>query len=142
PGLGPITVREARGVDFEAAVISADRRADVVGVRQPPAVLTLRTAEDVLAAVGTLPVRWTAASTAAALDNAAVVEALAVVRKADNARRQGLRVVVRLSEERDFRRTDLRAALERKLGRLHDPDDSAHELWVIQTDRRRLSVGV
>src|SRR5207253_8577244 len=92
PGLGPITVREARGVDFEAAVISADRRADVVGVRQPPAVLTLRTAEDVLAAVGTLPVRRTAVATAAALDHAAVVEALAVVRKADDARRQGLRV--------------------------------------------------
>ncbi len=122
PGLGPLTVREARRLNLDAAAISNDRRADVVGIRRPPDVFSLRTAEDVLALAGTLPVRRTAAATAAALDNVALVDALAVVRRAERARRRRLRVVVRLSDERHFRRTDLRAALERKLDHLHGPE--------------------
>ncbi|MGH9280455.1 MAG: TRM11 family SAM-dependent methyltransferase [Acidimicrobiales bacterium] len=142
PGLGPLTVREARQLNLDAAAISKDRRADVVGIRRPPDIFSLRTAEDVLAVAGTLPVRRTAAATAAALDNVALVDALAVVRRAERARRRRLRVVVRLSDERHFLRTDLRAALERKLGHLHGPEEAADQLWVIQTDPRTLYVGV
>jgi SAM-dependent methyltransferase len=142
PGLGPLSVREARQFDLDAALISKDRRADVVAIGRPPTTFSLRTAEDVLAVAGTLPVRRTAAMTAAALDNVALLDALAVVRRAERARRWQLRVVVRLSDERHFQRTELRAALERKLGRLHSAGDAADELWVIQTDPRTLHVGV
>lgn len=142
PGLGPLTVREASQLNLDAATISNDRRADVVAIRRPPNTFSLRTAEDVLAVAGTLPVRRTAAATAAALEHVALAGALAVVRRAERARRRRLRPVVRLSDERHFRRTDLRAALERKLGCLHGPEDAADELWVIQTDPRTLHVGV
>ena len=142
PGVGSITVREARQHGVDATMISRDRRADIVGVRCPPALLALRTAEDVLAAVATLTVRTTASATASALDGPSLRDALDLLHRVDGTKRRGLRVVVRLSDERHFRRTELRSAIERQLGRMHDPHESAHELWVVQTDRRTLHVGV
>lgn len=141
PGLGSLTLREAGQLALDAALISKDRRSDIVAIRRPPDDVSLRTAEEVLAIVGTLRVRQTAAATAAALDRVALTAALAVTRKADTANRRGLRVVVRVSDERRFHRTALRAALQRALGPLHH-EAADEELWVIQTGPRTLHVGI
>ena len=145
PGLGPITTREARRVGIDARLVSGDRRADVLTVavahgRAARVAASLRTAESVLIGVGRLDIRATATATAAALDRDAVQRAHALSLRAT--RSGGLRVVVRLTDERRFLRTQLRGALERQLGHLHDGRDDADELWVIQTSHRTIHVGV
>jgi SAM-dependent methyltransferase len=141
PGLGTLILREARQLGLDATPVSSDRRSDIVGIRRPPELVSLRTAEDVLAVVGTLRIRRTAAETAAGLDRAALRPALTAIRTTDSARRRRLRVVVRVSDERHFRRTGLRGAIQRTLGALHD-ETGDDELWVIQTDPRTLHVGI
>jgi len=141
PGLATLTLREARQLGVDAVLIATERRGDIVGVRLPADVVSLRTAEDVLSLVGTLRIRRTASATASELDRDAVQSVLTAVRKAEGGRRRGLRVVVRVSDERNFRRTDLRRALQRRLGRLHD-EAGDDELWVIQSDPRTLHVGI
>ena len=141
PGLRELSLREARQLALDATAVSSDRRADIVGIRRPPDDFSLRTAEDVLSVVGSLRIRPTAAATASALDRAALVSALAVVRDAEGIARRGLRVVVRVTDERRFHRTALRAALERTLGPLHD-EAGDEELWVIQTGPGTLHVGI
>jgi SAM-dependent methyltransferase len=145
PGLAPITTLEARRLDLEVVELTRDRRADVLGLVRPgDSVSELRTADDVLWVVGTMPVRSTAAATAASLDRSNVLEAITRLDlgRTSRRRRVALRVVVRVTDERHYHRTALRTEIERRLGRLHDQHETADELWVLQTDPRTLRVAI
>ena len=133
PGLAALLAREARAAGLSARVLGNDGRADVVAATgRLTALRGLRLAEDVLLATGTLS-PLIATRRAAAPDWSTVDGALRVL-AAENptARRAGLRPVVRVRTERAYTRTELRTAIERGLGRRHDPSDDATELWVVQ----------
>lgn len=141
PGLGSLLVDEARRLGLRPGRVEVDGRADVVPVATPAGTVTrLRTAEEVFVEIGRLQVRRSAATTAT-LDRA-VVEALHRI----GGRRAAFRVVVRLRDERSFRRTDLRDALGRAIIRTlphwRVSEAGAVEVWALQTSRDGLRLGV
>jgi hypothetical protein len=124
PGLGALCRREAIALGVRAGPsFSSDRRADLVLL---PRVARLRTAEDVFVDLG----RFDGAVSTRAVE--------AVI----GGRRGGVRVVVRVADERRFRRTELRDRVVRQLRPLtRVGDDRSPELWIVPCGRS-LRVGV
>ncbi|HVL80065.1 MAG TPA: methyltransferase domain-containing protein [Actinomycetota bacterium] len=153
PGLGPVLRDELRALPDASSVgrPAGDGRADVVVFDHPaaPGSLDVRTAEDVFVEVSAAPRTGDPHTQAAALlDGPRLERALSAF--ATLARpllpRMSYRVAVRVSDEGDFRRTDLRKAVHRAVAEMRPrwrQGDPAHiELWVLQLDAEVFRLGL
>lgn len=138
PGLGAFLSREADALGLALISRAHDGRADLVrfASADDETLRRLRVAEDVFVDLGEMRIANSARATAAALP-------IDRVRRAVGARRR-VRLVVRVRDETRFRRRDLRDALASRLSRFlaHDRDQHAAEIWVLQTGRHTLRVGL
>jgi SAM-dependent methyltransferase len=150
PGIGPILRAQATFLGVRPLRLEFDGRADVVpfGVADRDALGRLRTAEDVFAEVAVLPRRATAHATAGGLDRQSLESGLdQLVRLGGAVGTRSFRVVTRVLDERKYNRTMLREAVIRRVLALlptwrAEPDDSAVELWFLQTAPMAYRVGI
>ncbi len=150
PGIGPILRAQAAFLGGRPLRLEFDGRADVVpiGVADRSVLGRLRTAEDVFAEVAVLPRRATAVATAGGLDRRSLESGLdQLVRLGGAIGSRSFRVVTRVLDERAYNRTTLREAVIRRVQALlpawrAEPDDSAVELWFLQTAPMAYRVGI
>ncbi|HEY6739917.1 MAG TPA: hypothetical protein VI076_13820, partial [Actinopolymorphaceae bacterium] len=154
PGLGPFVARDLARSGAEVTARGHDGRADVVACESSPgrekALLDLRTAEDVfvefgrtLRAEGDRPT-WIATRL---WKPARVAKAVELWRRLGGGRgTPTYRVVVRVLQERSFRRTRLRTALAAVVRsgepRWRPADPAGLELWVVEYARGKFLAGV
>ena len=144
PGLGALAADDVRKDDARVIGIESDRRSDLVVFEsaEPPSDRALALAEDLFVIVGDAPSASNPATVAARLFDAARWQAAAEVARSFGARvgaTTGVRVIARVRSERDFKRTELRAAVIdavlrwRPRWRVRDPAEL--EIWVLETRR-------
>jgi len=142
PGLGALLDRRLRSVESRAPPrLESDGRSDLLVIESPvPPDATALGAEDLFVLLTETAAKPSASATAAALfEPARWQQAL------DRAREMGVRigastgfrVIVRVRSERQFKRTELRAALisevQRWRPRWRIADPAALELWALET---------
>lgn len=145
PGLGRIVRAQATHAGMRPGAVEFDGRSDVLVVSASSwaAIGALATVDDVLADLGTIPIRRAVRATVDQLDRRRVsdlIERLGAQRLVPPGR--SMRVVVRMTSERYFLRTALRAEIQRKMGTAADHANRASvELWALQIgDRLRLGI--
>lgn len=151
PGLGQLAAADLGKAGARVEGIETDGRSDLVVFQrpEPPPGAALALAEDLFVLVGEAPAQPSPRALAARLfDPASWLEGANVAR-AHGIRvgaTTGIRVIVRVRSERQFKRTELRAAVvERVLRwrprwRVRDPADL--EIWVLETRRGRFRVAM
>ena len=148
PGLGPVLVDQARALGLRNGRVEFDGRADVVPIFGTPEGLSrVRTAEEVLLLVGDLVARRGAVATAAGLDARRLRSALARWLRLNKGSHDRVRVVVRVRNEGNFRRRDLRDALAARVAAFtgwpadQGSEDGA-EVWVLECRPGLFRVGL
>ena len=146
PGLGRLLRRDAMEAGMRVGHVGNDGRADVVHVRASAweDARRLRLAEVVCCEVGGLRLQPTLRATVAQIDHRRLTETIAHLQERGLLpRERRIRLVVRFRDERAYTRSALRDAIARQLRapvvRGHEP---AHELWVLDTARGRLDLGI
>lgn len=150
PGIGRLLATEAATAQLGPGPVEFDGRADIVSLRSMsrPHVAALRRAEDVFLAVASVRRVPSPAATAAAIHSEDLRSALR-----DRAALVGgrpprtFRVIVRVRSERDFKRTELRDAVTRRVvaagpGLRPVADRAEVEVWMLQTTASSFRVGL
>lgn len=146
PGLGRLLRREAIEAGMRVGHVGNDGRADVAHVRAGTweDARRLRLAEVICCEVGALRLQPTIRATVAQIDQRRLGATVAHLQERGLLpHEQRIRLVVRLRDERAYTRSALRDAIGRQLRatvvRGHEP---AHELWILETARGRLDLGI
>lgn len=145
PGLGTIVRSQAARAGMRPGAVEFDGRSDLItmSAQSWAAIGELRTAEDVLADLGIVPIQRTARATVAQIDLRRVEEAMGSLRTQRLVSTgRAVRVVARMTSERHFQRTALRDEIQHRLltTPVRDSRPSV-ELWAIQI-RNHLRLGV
>ncbi len=140
PGFGPLLAEEIAETGAAPSAPVSDGRSDLVGFELRGTPDVLHTAEDVFAEVAWIGDGHPLGALANALiDPAGLERALSAYASAARPlrARESYRVIVRVTSERDFLRTQLRDALHERVVAVRPrwrPDDPAGmELWALQT---------
>jgi SAM-dependent methyltransferase len=150
PGLGPLVQEELHErMGLRVGRVESDGRGDVVPFSLPVGHPTPRPrlAEEVLAQVGMVRGEVTLPGLVARLwDKTRFLATLAVLPRRRGGRAHTFRILVRLTSERRFRRTQLRdqlvAAVRHSYPRWRQADPARFELWALQTGHATYRLGL
>lgn len=154
PGMSPLMRNELKRLGAtDVAFAGNDGRSDVVEFSLAAGQcedLSIGTAEDVFVSVSTVQASRDLRQLASRLVNASAVDmaerSFAVAAGRPLPKRSTARVIARVTDERNFKRTDLRFAATRQLDKVRPDwrhaDPAQAEIWLLQTGKQSFISGI